>query len=86
MPHKNSLPSSQGLVNTLRLAKGKHCESVIIYANYSIKSLFLSHVGDPLIHHGQHFGQMVHSMCNVQVLIMKSIEHLAEEGLLQKSH
>jgi len=62
------------------LRKGKHCESVIIYTNYLTKSLSLSHMGDPLIHHGQHFGWTVHSMCNVQVLIMKGIEHLAEEG------
>jgi len=61
------------------LQKRKHCESVIIYTNYSTKSLFLSHAGDSLIHHRCHFGQMVHSMCNVQILIMKGIEHLAEE-------
>lgn len=61
------------------LQKGKHRESVIIYADYSTKLLFFSRAGDPLIHYGRHFGRTVHSMCNVQALITKGIEYLAEE-------
>ena len=36
-----------------------------------------SHSGDPLIHHGRHFGRTVHAMCNVQLLILNSVERIA---------
>ena len=39
---------------------------------------WLSHTGDPLIHHGWHFGRMVHAMCNVQVLIINGFLHVSE--------
>src|ERR1700724_2192589 len=46
---------------------------------YSTNSLFLSRAGDPLIGHGRHFGQTVHTMCSVQALITKCIVYLEEE-------
>ena len=43
-----------------------------------ISLLWLSHTGDPLIHHGQHFGRTVHAMCNVQVLIINCLLLVSE--------
>ena len=36
-----------------------------------------SRSGDPLIHHGRHFGRTVHAMCNVQSLILNGVERIA---------
>ena len=47
-----------------------------------------SHAGDPLIHHGRHFGRTVHAMCNVQALILNGIAHMAasvEEEMAEES-
>jgi len=33
---------------------------------------------DPLVHHGWHFGRMVHAFCNVQTLLMNSIVLLSD--------
>ncbi|EGO02446.1 hypothetical protein SERLA73DRAFT_119705 [Serpula lacrymans var. lacrymans S7.3] len=33
---------------------------------------------DPLVHHGHHFGQTVHALCNVQALIMNGVVWLGE--------
>lgn len=68
---------SQSMLSDLQ--KGKHRESVVTCKLFDQKSLFLSRAGDPLIHHGRHFGRTVHAMCNVQALITKGIEYLAEE-------
>ena len=46
---------------------------------------WLSRTGDPLIHHGRHFGRTVHAMCNVQVLIINGLLHLSEaDGEVQE--
>ena len=46
---------------------------------------WLSHTGDPLIHHGWHFGRMVHAMCNVQVLIINGFLRVSEaDGEVQE--
>ena len=51
----------------------------------------LSRSADPLIHHGRHFGQTVHDMCNVQMLITNGIlgmgedEEVSEELLTSES-
>ena len=36
-------------------------------------------MGDPLIHHGRHFGRTVHAMCSLQVLITNTVVHLSVE-------
>ncbi|EGO04598.1 hypothetical protein SERLA73DRAFT_44873 [Serpula lacrymans var. lacrymans S7.3] len=33
---------------------------------------------NPLVHHGQHFGQTIHALCNVQTLLMNRIVWLRE--------
>lgn len=33
---------------------------------------------DPLVHHGRHFGRVVHTFCNVQTLITNGIALLGE--------
>ena len=69
------------------LLRGKRRKSVILYAIFSDQIVVRSRAGDPLIHHGRHFGRTVHAMCNVQVLFTQGIEHLsstevvAEESL-----
>ncbi|KAF8235832.1 hypothetical protein L208DRAFT_1254372 [Tricholoma matsutake] len=44
--------------------------------------LLLSHASDPLVHHGQHFGQAVHVMCSIQALLTNGILHMGEEGVV----
>ena len=33
---------------------------------------------DPLVHHGRHFGRVVHTFCNVQMLITNGIMMMGE--------
>jgi len=40
--------------------------------------LWLSRTGDPLVHHGWHFGRSMYAMCNVQALITNALVHMAE--------
>jgi len=67
------------------LPRGKHCKSVILYAILSDQIVVASRAGDPLIYHGQHFGRMVHTMCNVQVLFTQGIEHLSSTVVVEES-
>jgi hypothetical protein len=47
-------------------------------------------VTDPLVHHGRHFGRVVHTFCNVNVLITNGLTRMGEsepvdiESLTQK--
>jgi hypothetical protein len=34
--------------------------------------------GDPLIHHGRHFGRTVHALCNVQALLTNGLLRIGE--------
>jgi hypothetical protein len=43
-------------------------------------TLWHSRASDPLVHHGRHFGRIVHAMCNVQALVTNGILLLGEEG------
>jgi hypothetical protein len=49
------------------------------------KLLWLSRPGDPLVHHGRHFGRTVHAMCNVNALICNGIGHMGEEPVPEES-
>jgi hypothetical protein len=42
-------------------------------------SLLLRTAQDPLVHHGRHFGRVVHAFCSVQTLITNGIAMLAEQ-------
>ena len=35
---------------------------------------------DPLVHHGRHFGRMVHSFCRIQMLLTNGIATMAEDS------
>jgi hypothetical protein len=35
-------------------------------------------VTDPLVHHGRHFGRVVHTFCNVNVLMTNGLTRMAE--------
>ena len=35
---------------------------------------------DPLVHHGHHFGRVVHTFCNVQTLITNGIMMVGEHS------
>ena len=37
-------------------------------------------VQDPLVHHGRHFGRVVHAFCNVQTLLTNGMTIMAELG------
>jgi hypothetical protein len=41
---------------------------------------FMTHscVTDPLVHCGQHFGQAIHALCNVQALLMNGLLQMGE--------
>ena len=39
----------------------------------------LSRAGDPLVHHGRHFGRTVHAMCNIQALVTNDILRAVED-------
>jgi hypothetical protein len=45
-----------------------------------ILMLLPSHVSDPLVHYGRHFGRAVHAMCSIQALLTNGILHMGEEG------
>ena len=44
----------------------------------SLTECFLRTTQDPLVHHGRHFGRIVHAFCNIQTLIMNGIATLGE--------
>jgi hypothetical protein len=49
------------------------------------KLLWLSRAGDPLVHHGRHFGRTVHVMCNVQALICNGVVRMGEDPVPEES-
>jgi len=50
------------------------------YANKCVDQQFLlSRVGDPLVHHGRHFGRTVYAMCSVHALITSALARMAED-------
>ena len=65
--------------------RGKPCAFAILYAIFLTKLLWLSCPRDPFVHHGQHFGRMVHAMCNVNSLICNSIGNKGEEPFPEES-
>ena len=40
---------------------------------------------DPLVHHGRHFGQAVHTFCNVQTLILNGLQAMCDDTLDDES-
>ena len=49
------------------------------------KLFWLSRPGDPLVHHGRHFGRTVHAMCNVHALVCNGVGHMGEEPVSEES-
>ena len=41
--------------------------------------IFLSRAGDPLVHHGRHFGRTVYAMCSVHALFTSAIVRMGED-------
>jgi hypothetical protein len=50
------------------------------YANECVDQIYsLSRAGDPLVHHGRHFGRTVYAMCSVHALITSAIGRMGED-------
>ena len=49
------------------------------HMNVLIQWFSLSRAGDPLVHHGRHFGRTVYAMCSVHALITSALARMAEE-------
>ena len=80
--HDKNTPVADGHHNTSALQLGpwkKPCIDLFI-ANFPclFTSTLLSCATDPLIHHGRHFGWMVHALCNVNALITNGILRVVE--------
>ena len=41
---------------------------------------FFRSVQDPLVHHGRHFGRVVHCFCNIQTLLTNGIALMGERA------
>ena len=67
------------------LGAGKNRESIIFLACHAdprrhALTLLPSHVSDPLVHYGRHFGRAAHAMCSIQALLTNGILRMGEEG------
>ena len=79
---ERSSPSSRKCVcsGTLQLGPRKK-PYVVLTANVLIVSLIYSRASqDPLVHHGHHFGRAVHAFCNVQMLLMNSMQAMYDDA------
>ena len=52
---------------------------VLLCKPVGLSIIFLSHAGDPLVHHGQHFGRTVYTMCSVHALFTSAIVCMGED-------
>jgi hypothetical protein len=43
------------------------------FRNGATDGLLLRCLGDPLVHHGRHFGRTIHALCRVQALLTNGI-------------
>jgi len=63
------------------LQREKHHESIVLPVHFTwTESFRRSRGGDPLIHHGRHFGRTVRAMCNMQALVVDGILCMGEDG------
>lgn len=54
--------------------------SVMSFVNpRTLLTLFCRTTQDPLVHHGRHFGRVVHAFCNVQTLITNGLAVLGDQ-------
>jgi hypothetical protein len=73
-------------VNPLKLAKRK-TPSVHHPLQISLTELSCHRRGgNPLVHHGRHFGRTVHAMCNLPSLISRALSRMAvEDGVAEET-
>ena len=67
-------------VNVLELGPRK-CLYIGLFMDpiFSSVTMLFRTMQDPLVHHGCHFGRVVHAFCNVQTLMTNGIARLGED-------